>query len=134
MVYELNGILMLTVLSRISGDIINYVGAMNWFYCPCFWESKVKIRFPSLEILWEKWNNNLCTFFPPRLLQRLWVLNEAKNWAKGNSYLMPNFIQNWGAPFSSRFLLVGRGKEWSASASSCGCSDQSSLKGQMLQQ
>lgn len=100
---------------------------MTCFYCPWFWEFKVKVRFPSLEILWENEISN------NRRLQRFWVLNEAKNWANGDFCLVSDFIQNWGQCFPSRFLLFGRGRELSASASSCGRTAASPPQGLTLQ-
>lgn len=103
---------------------------MNCFHCPRFWESKVKRRFPSLEIWWvnDTSNHLWMPSPPPDFYKDYLVLNEAKNWAEGNSYLVSNSIQNWGQYFSSRFLLFGREKEWAASASSCGHTDPSSLR------
>lgn len=103
---------------------------MSCFHCPRFGESKVKRRCPSLEILWvNETPNHLWTPSPPPDFYKDYlVLNEAKNWAEGNSYLVSNSIQNWGQYFSSRFLLFGREKEWPASASSCGHTDPSSLR------
>lgn len=101
---------------------------MNRFYWPCFWESKVKIGFPSLEILWEKWGDNLCTFS-----LSLYFYKDSGFSMKQKTELKGILI--W-CLISSRmmrvlffYISICRGKAWSASASSSGCSDQVLRKG-----
>lgn len=64
---------------------------MSCFYCPCFWESKVKRELLLWQFYGKKWNIRKSVLAPrhppnPWLLRRFWVLNEAKNWAEGSSY------------------------------------------------
>lgn len=120
----------LTIWSRISSDIINCVRANELFPLSAILRVQGEKRIPFFGDFMSKWNikpsmDSLPTI--PTSTKIFLVLNEAKNWAEGNSYLVSNSIQNWGQYFSSRFLLFGREKEWPASASSCGHTDPSSL-------
>lgn len=118
---------MLTILTRISSDIRNYVGASELFLLSMFLRVQGENKVYFFGDFTGNMKQTICTHPTPRLLQRSWISNETKSWAGGNSHLVSNSIGDRGERFSLGFLLSGRGRSDFASASSCGSTDQSSL-------